>query len=80
MLQAAHAPSVEVKGDDGPYTLLATDPDAPSPSNPSRREWLHWMVTNIPGGGGVERGKQVVPYMGPAPPEGVHRYVFMLFK
>ena len=27
-----------------------------------------------------ETGKEVVPYMGPTPPEGCHRYVFLLFK
>jgi phosphatidylethanolamine-binding protein (PEBP) family uncharacterized protein len=31
------------------YTLLMVDPDAPSPDNPAMREWLHWIVTNIPG-------------------------------
>lgn len=24
------------------------DPDAPNPSNPTLREYLHWMVTDIP--------------------------------
>ncbi|GMN72883.1 hypothetical protein TIFTF001_052084 [Ficus carica] len=26
------------------------DPDAPSPSEPSMREWVHWIVVDIPGG------------------------------
>lgn len=26
------------------YTLVMVDPDAPSPSNPSKREYLHWCV------------------------------------
>lgn len=26
------------------YTLVMVDPDAPSPSNPSKREYLHWYV------------------------------------
>ena len=25
------------------------DPDAPSPHDPKFRNWLHWMVINIPG-------------------------------
>ena len=25
------------------------DPDAPSRAKPSRREFLHWLVVNIPG-------------------------------
>ncbi|KAL8141807.1 hypothetical protein V2J09_014839 [Rumex salicifolius] len=26
------------------YTLVMTDPDAPSPSEPTQREWVHWYV------------------------------------
>ncbi len=40
---------------------------------------LHWMVTNIPEGD-ISKGEEVVEYMGPAPPKGLHRYVFLLFK
>ena len=35
---------------DGFYTLMMVDPDAPSRRNPTNREWLHWLVVNIPGG------------------------------
>lgn len=28
------------------YTLILTDPDAPSRKNPTRREWNHWLVSN----------------------------------
>ncbi|MBA0826296.1 hypothetical protein Goarm_011161 [Gossypium armourianum] len=44
-------PRVEIGGDDmrPSYTLIMTDPDAPSPSDPYLREHLHWMVTDIPG-------------------------------
>ncbi len=31
------------------YTLLMTDPDAPSRKNPVNGEWKHWLVVNIPG-------------------------------
>ena len=42
---------------------------------------LHWLVMNVPASGNISDGAdEVVPYMGPAPPEGVHRYVFSLFK
>ncbi|KAG6480273.1 hypothetical protein ZIOFF_063753 [Zingiber officinale] len=27
---------------------VMVDPDAPSPSNPTKREFLHWLVTDIP--------------------------------
>ncbi|CAA6665476.1 unnamed protein product [Spirodela intermedia] len=33
----------------GPRPVM-TDPDAPSPSDPTMREWVHWIVVDIPGG------------------------------
>nr|CAB3478293.1 unnamed protein product [Digitaria exilis] len=44
-------PRVDVGGTDLRvfYTLVLVDPDAPSPSNHSLREYLHWMVIDIPG-------------------------------
>ena len=30
------------------YTLIMTDPDAPSRESPNMREFLHWIVVNIP--------------------------------
>nr|QNM36891.1 MOTHER OF FT AND TFL1 [Litchi chinensis] len=62
------------------YTLVMVDPDAPSPSEPKYREWLHWIVVDIPEGSDATQGKELVPYMGPRPPTGIHRYVFVLFK
>ncbi|KAA8519896.1 hypothetical protein F0562_014194 [Nyssa sinensis] len=62
------------------YTLVMVDPDAPSPSEPTLREWLHWIVVDIPEGSDVTKGKELVAYMGPQPPTGIHRYVFALFK
>ncbi|KAI5068446.1 hypothetical protein GOP47_0016791 [Adiantum capillus-veneris] len=67
------------------YTLLMVDPDAPSPTKPSFRNFLHWLVVNIPGSVAPSQevwqlGQEGVEYMGPAPPEGEHRYVFLLFK
>lgn len=38
------------------YTLIMTDPDAPSRLTPNYREWHHWLVVNIPGNE-VGRGK-----------------------
>lgn len=31
------------------YALVIIDPDAPSPKNPIYREFVHWVVVNIPG-------------------------------
>ncbi|QCD85427.1 protein MOTHER of FT and TFL1-like [Vigna unguiculata] len=62
------------------YTLIMTDPDAPSPSEPSMREWVHWIVVDIPGGTNPFRGKEILAYTGPKPPVGIHRYIFVLFE
>ncbi|KAJ6869862.1 hypothetical protein NC651_034541 [Populus alba x Populus x berolinensis] len=42
----AYKPRVEIGGEDMriAYTLIMTDPDAPSPSDPYLREHLHWFV------------------------------------
>ena len=68
------------------YTLILTDPDAPSRENPTYREWLHWVVKNVKVTNrrrvDVEAGDTVVEYVSSAPPKdtGKHRYVFLLFE
>ncbi|XP_021736432.1 protein MOTHER of FT and TFL1 [Chenopodium quinoa] len=62
------------------YTLVMTDPDAPSPSEPSMRELVHWIVTDIPGCASTSCGKEVVAYTGPRPPVGIHRFILVLFE
>ncbi|KDP22308.1 hypothetical protein JCGZ_26139 [Jatropha curcas] len=78
----AAKPRVEIGGQDlrTSYTLIMTDPDAPSPSDPHLREHIHWMVTDIPGTTDVSFGKEIVSYESPKPVVGIHRYVFLLFK
>ncbi|XP_078440076.1 CEN-like protein 4 [Wolffia australiana] len=61
------------------FTLIMTDPDAPSPSNPNLREHLHWMVTDIPGDTAASFGTEIVSYEAPRPNIGIHRFVFVLF-
>nr|AOP17764.1 CEN1 [Allium cepa] len=75
-------PKVEIGGDDmrSSYALVMTDPDAPSPSDPSLREHLHWIVADIPGTTNVSFGREVVSYEAPKPVIGIHRYVITLFK
>ncbi|MCP9258556.1 putative odorant-binding protein A5 [Dirofilaria immitis] len=63
------------------YTLVMTDPDAPSRTNPRFREWHHWLIINIPGQD-VSSGKVLSEYIGSGPPKGtgLHRYVFLVYK
>ncbi|KAM0852620.1 hypothetical protein ACQ4PT_051634 [Festuca glaucescens] len=78
-----HIHAWELAADDFPLAWclqLMTDPDAPSPSDPTMREYLHWIVMNIPGGTDATKGDVVVPYMGLQPPVGIHRYVLVLFE
>ncbi|XP_042502857.1 protein MOTHER of FT and TFL1 [Macadamia integrifolia] len=74
-------PKVAISGHlDEFFTLVMTDPDAPSPSEPTMRELVHWIVVNIPGGTNPTRGKEIVAYLSPRPPVGIHRFIFVLFK
>ncbi|KAK9843950.1 hypothetical protein WJX81_000276 [Elliptochloris bilobata] len=77
--EAAEEPEIAMKGSEATFTLLMVDPDAPSPHDPKYRNWLHWMVVNIPGVD-TQRGDVIVDYMGPSPLKGRHRYVLLLFK
>lgn len=80
--QVKDIPNVTYKADDNAfYTLIMTDPDAPSRQNPKFREWRHWTVVNIPGNN-VADGETLFEYIGAGPPQdtGLHRYVFLLYK
>ncbi|CAA0832319.1 Protein FLOWERING LOCUS T [Striga hermonthica] len=80
--QVASRPRIEIGDTDiGTfYTLVMVDADAPSPSNPQLKEYLHWLVTNIPGNTGLGFGNEVVSYESPRPSMGIHRLVLALFK
>ncbi|KAF5186633.1 Brother of ft and tfl [Thalictrum thalictroides] len=75
-------PRIDVGGDDLRtfYTLVMVDPDAPNPSNPHQKEYLHWLVTDIPGSTNASFGQEVVCYESPRPAVGIHRYIFVLFQ
>ncbi|KAG5051046.1 hypothetical protein JHK87_003244 [Glycine soja] len=49
--QVVNQPRINIGGDDlrNFYTLIAVDPDAPSPSDPNLREYLHWETVYAPG-------------------------------
>ncbi|KDP41127.1 hypothetical protein JCGZ_03618 [Jatropha curcas] len=78
---ASNPPKLTISGHPNDlYTLVMTDPDAPSPSEPSMREWVHWVVADIPGGTNPTKGKEILSYVGPRPPVGIHRYILVLFR
>ena len=49
LMQMQEEPEIAIKGSEATFTLLMVDPDAPSPHAPKFRNWLHYLVTNIPG-------------------------------
>ncbi|XP_019629565.1 PREDICTED: protein D3-like [Branchiostoma belcheri] len=80
--QVKSPPQVTWPVEDGAlYTLVMTDPDAPSRANPRLREFHHWLVGNIPGNE-IQDGETLSQYIGSAPPRGrgLHRYVFLVYK
>ncbi|WOG96714.1 hypothetical protein DCAR_0416050 [Daucus carota subsp. sativus] len=78
---ATDAPRIRFQGQAGHlYTLLLTDPDMPSPSNPTQKEYIHWIVTDIPGSGNINEGNVILPYAPPTPARGYHRYILMMFE
>uniref|UniRef100_A0ACD5V218 Uncharacterized protein n=1 Tax=Avena sativa TaxID=4498 RepID=A0ACD5V218_AVESA len=79
--QVANQPTVQITGRSGSfYTLVMVDPDVPTPSNPTQREYLHWLVTDIPEGRDVSHGTEVVEYERPQPTAGIHRVAFVVFR
>ncbi|EDV90701.1 protein D3 [Drosophila grimshawi] len=81
-MQVRDEPKVKwVSSEENYYTLLMTDPDAPDRKNPKFKEYLHWLVLNIPGNQ-LSMGDVRVAYMGATPPKdsGLHRYAFLLYK
>lgn len=63
------------------YTLIMSDPDAPSRAEPKFREFFHWGVINIPGSD-ISAGREIVGFIGSGPPRGtgLHRYVFVVYE
>lgn len=63
------------------YTLILTDPDAPSRKEPLYREWHHFLVVNMKGND-ISSGKVLSDYVGSGPPKGTgfHRYVWLVYQ
>lgn len=64
----------------GYYSVLMTDSDAPTPSDPSESPFLHWLVVNIKGS--LESGEERISYKPPSPPAGSkpHRYTIEIYR
>lgn len=75
-LQVRNRPKVSWKqaNDNESYTLIMTDAIG-------KKEWLHWLVGNIPGNN-IDKGDLLTSFFPSAPPKnsGEHRYVFLLYK
>nr|XP_034356724.1 phosphatidylethanolamine-binding protein 1-like [Arvicanthis niloticus] len=63
------------------YTLVFTDPDAPSRKNPKSREWHHFLVVNMKGND-ISSGTVLSDYVGSGPPSGtgLHCYVWLVYE
>lgn len=67
--QVQNQPKIEYEAEEDTfYTLAMQDPDAPSRREPSRREFRHWLVINIPGND-VTKGETLWDYIGSGPPK-----------
>ncbi|CAI2353500.1 unnamed protein product [Caenorhabditis sp. 36 PRJEB53466] len=80
--QVKDVPEVKWEAEPGAlYTLIKTDPDAPSRKEPTYREWHHWLVVNIPGND-IAKGDTLSEYIGAGPPPGtgLHRYIYLIYK
>jgi phosphatidylethanolamine-binding protein (PEBP) family uncharacterized protein len=63
--------------------IIMFDPDAPSPSSPTCRSWLHWLLVDASAAADSSPiGRNLVPFAPPAPPpaSGVHRYVIRIYQ
>nr|XP_018911649.1 PREDICTED: protein D1-like isoform X1 [Bemisia tabaci] len=60
------------------YTLIMTDPDVPCRKHPTQREWVHWLISNIPGNE-WKKGSTVCRYINPPKAVDGTRYVFLVY-
>jgi phosphatidylethanolamine-binding protein (PEBP) family uncharacterized protein len=58
------------------YTLIMWDPDVPQHIQPG---FVHWIAINLKSKNDI-KNNSLLPYKGPAPPSGIHRYYFGLFE
>jgi len=86
---ASGQPKIKLSTTDGKYyCVLMVDPDAPNRKDHTYRNWLHFLVVNIPGGKNdhlslsSNHAHRIAEYQGPAPPKdsGLHRYVVLVYE
>jgi phosphatidylethanolamine-binding protein (PEBP) family uncharacterized protein len=75
---------------DNMYTVILSDPDAPSPSDPKFAEWQHWVWTNATVRGAADlcaldpatsSGDHPTAWFGPAPGQGdAHTYCVVVYQ
>ncbi|XP_065356007.1 putative odorant-binding protein A5 [Calliphora vicina] len=80
--QTKDAPTIDWSADPNTYyTVYMSCPDAPISANPIWREFVHWLVVNVPGKD-IEKGDEYCAYVGPLAPKtsGMTRYVFLIYE
>ncbi|XP_072156778.1 uncharacterized protein [Bemisia tabaci] len=62
------------------FTMMLLGLDEPTEKNPSKREYIFWLITNIHSYA-IEGGDEIIEYKQPkvAQGSGVHRYVFIVY-
>ena len=72
-------PNIEFKKDPSKlYTIITIDPDAPSPTNPIYKYFLHMLTVN----NSNTKYDKIMEWTGPDPPKGskIHRYYTCVFE
>ncbi len=72
-------PNIQFKKDPNKlYTIITIDPDAPSPSNPIYKYFLHMLTVN----NSDKNSDTIMEWTGPDPPKGskIHRYYTCVFE
>lgn len=78
--QMQDEPTIDFEFEKGAfYTVIMTDPDAPSRAEPTFGQWLHWLRVNVTAD---SAGEVLAKYVGCGAPKGtgLHRYVFLVYK
>ncbi|XP_065356006.1 putative odorant-binding protein A5 [Calliphora vicina] len=80
--QTKDTPTIDWSADPNTYyTVYMSCPDAPYAATPTWKEFVHWLVVNVPGKD-IEKGDEYCAYVGPLPPKtaGMMRFVFLVYE